>query len=285
MSDDDLRVRLREEMSSVQRPPLAGLVESAVVRGHRAQWLRRLASGLGAVAIGAAVTVFMFGGQLIPDRGGSTAELEKKLKFGAAGRPTGRDGDGTVVPREQFPIVNEPIEDSLFFMPGRALKKTAAPVGVPATAHGLLELLTRQLPAGKTSNYGQVSAGFVRVQLYVQSSRGVGMLRVSLFQATRTECPINGKGTCETWPSGDRVTVLKLPGKCLQATVVEVIHSDGSGVQFDLGTCLDNGRPSPLAVTVEKAIAMGRDKRMNMSMDKRLVADGAKNFPTLRVFR
>src|SRR5687767_9674410 len=131
MSDDDLRARLREEMSAVQRPPLAELVESAVVRGHHVQRRRRLVSGLGVVAIAAAAAVISLGGQWSDQ--GDLSSAEKKDAGVAVTDPNARSGP----PAES--MIRRRSVAGMIFTPGPSLEKTAAPDGVPATPEGLLE--------------------------------------------------------------------------------------------------------------------------------------------------
>lgn len=74
---------------------------------------------------------------------------------------------------------------------------------------------------------------------------------------------------------------------CIQAMMVMVKHTDGSGVQVTVASCLPWDRESNpqgrMALTEEQAIALADDDRLRALIPQRLVDEGAQRFPGLLV--
>jgi hypothetical protein len=178
---------------------------------------------------------------------------------------------------------------------------------VKATPEGLLELLTRTLPPGKTSHYAASAQGLT-VQAYLDAGRGPGVIQLSVgrdgefdSQARadadlRAGCAAKQSKTCRiaddlkvgpvvAEPSGVRYQVVTISDNCIENTMVSVRQPSGTWLRFTLPTCLAwdgrQNKPSPAALTVPQAVRVGSDPRWGATLDPGLVAAGAKHFPHL----
>ena len=115
------------------------------------------------------------------------------------------------------------------------------------------------------------------MQLYLDDGSGPGMVRVAVAgeQPIADEPPRAGTVS---------VTITHMPDNCLQGTVVDAAWPDGTLVQVDVASCLDQAGPPTLpALTDDQAVRVAADPRWGVTMDSRLVAEGAKRFPALPV--
>ncbi|MFD0579874.1 hypothetical protein [Dactylosporangium darangshiense] len=247
--EQDLRARLADELSDAAEPPIGDLVGAALRRGRRLRTLRRLGSG------GAAVAVI-----------GALAAAGALLRPGPV--PVAGPASGGSPP----PVASAD---------GR----------VRATPAGLLQLLLGLLPPGATSGYAADPAQPM-VQVYLDAGAGPGMLRVSVARVAPHEPMFIGQsepgfevhGPTDL-PGGYRVLVLQIEDNCVQRTVVEVRHPDGTQVQVDIASCLawdgEQNRPAPQALSVAQATAVASDPRWGLRIDPAVEAAGAGRFPRL----
>lgn len=195
---------------------------------------------------------------------------------------------------------------------------------VPATAAGVLELLTTLLttvlPTGKTSGYAATTEdGEPFVQLYLDTGSGPGMLRVGVFHGSEdpwttdaeleraaTDCLAQTGAQCAdardttlTTPQatgdGTMYQVQTTPGNCVQHTRVTVLQTKTvlqtnlTLVTVDIASCLawsgTTNPPAPLALTVQQAVQVASSPRWGTTMDKALVDAGAGHFPQLPPLR
>ena len=298
---EELRVRLREEMACHDGMPVAELVAGAVQQGRGARRARRVASrvatlGVMALTVGAAV----LGGRL---NGGSTAPAQQA----AAGHPVTLAVPKSVAPTAPAARITAPKKASADrpkagtrarTMGAAAQADAATPAvsapGVAATTGGVLQLLSEQLDTlGRTGQAGVGSDDPLHVQLYLTTAAGTGMVRVDLHQSEFTPALCLGlvkqptpTVTCTTNAAGDYVVTYDnaYEHNCTETQSVQVIHPDGSEVDFYLATCLGwdgtQNAASPQAITAGQAAAFGADPRWDLSMSPDLVAAGARNFPS-----
>ncbi|MEV4517637.1 hypothetical protein AB0K00_52855 [Dactylosporangium sp. NPDC049525] len=167
---------------------------------------------------------------------------------------------------------------------GRAALGPPAQVGapalaeqlVPATPAGLLALLEELLPEGATSGYAGTDDGQLMVQVYLDTGRGPGMLRVAVGTDN-----LSAKGGGQA----PAVTVTELPDNCVQRTVVQHRRPDGVSVQVNIASCLAwDGTTNPVApqaLTVEQAKAVAADPRWGVMIPRSLVDAGQAQHPDL----
>lgn len=163
----------------------------------------------------------------------------------------------------------------------------------PTTAAAIVYRLTQLLPAGRTSGYA--GSGSLFGQIFLDRGQGTGMLRLDISKDTRIvppKCIASSSPDisqeCRTLPNGAHVTIIRIPGNCIQSLVVDVDHGDGVGVQLNVATCLAwNGHENPPgveALTEAEAIQIAADPSWGVTMDSALVATGAQRFPHLPTF-
>ena len=269
---EELRHRLREELDSRGRPPMVGLVETAVRQGRGRRRARSLLGG-GVAALGVAAAVgLVFAGQAYTAHTGPTSRTTAQTAAPLVAPP--RAAASTVAAR------------------AKRVVPTLAPGRVPATGRGMLELLRQQLPAETvSSHYGVTTDDSRHVEEYLQTPRGEGMIRVDIAPPAgnpATCASFDGEGSCQMLANGDLVLVTALAHNCIGTHSVTVVKPDGSTVQMDLSTCLDwNGvtnPASPPALTVDQAVTLLTDPRWDYAMSPALVDQGAVDFPTLTTF-
>lgn len=285
---DGLRDRLYDEMSSQHRPPSPAVVETAIRRGTHTRRARRTASSLGTLAVvGAAVGVIVLGSQAAPSRTTSTAAGSSSAPArvnaapvvvapptAAAGKPTAKAATPPVAAVKAQPTLGPVV---------------APPAGVHATPAGMVELLTKTLPAGSTSShYGRTTSGDPMIEAYVNAGHGTGMIRLGLWKYWGENAMCIAGDTCYKTAAGDLIDVGALSTNCIQSRFVRVVHPDGNGIDINIASCLEwNGTANvaaPEALTVDQAVALGLDPRWDISMDPALVSAGAARFPTLPTF-
>jgi hypothetical protein len=250
---------MREEFQTIEwaEPPIGDLVGEAVVTGRRMWTAKRLRVG------GAGLAVLVV--------------------TGLAAIPIVR---GTAAPAPAAIVVAAPSTGASSSAPA-AVAEANRVKGTPA---GVLELLTKNLPKGKTSHYaGVVEQGDVTVQTYLDRGDGPGMIRLSVM--TRTMAQLTSKRSVlkkDAWiplGNGTEYQSLNSPGNCIQHTTVYVRHADDTLLQFDLSTCLAwNGTDnvgSPQILTVREAAEVGADPRWGVKIDPALNKQGAATFPHL----
>ena len=249
-----------EEFQTIEwaEPPIGDLVGEAVVKGRRMRTAKRLRVG------GAGLAVLVVTGLAAIPIARSTAETATAPAAIAAAAPS--TGASNSAPA--------------------AVTEANRVKGTPA---GVLELLTENLPKGKTSHYaGVVDQGDVGVQTYLDRGQGPGMIR--LFVMTRTMAQLTSKtsvlkGAWIPLGNGAEYQSLNSPGNCMQHTTVYVRHADDTLLQFDLSTCLAwNGADnvgSPQILTVREAAEVGADPRWGVKIDPALNKQGAATFPHL----
>ena len=245
---------MREEFQTIEwtEPPIGDLVGEAVAEGRRLRTAKRLRVG------GAGLAVLVVAGlAAVPVVRGTAAPAPAAIAV--AGPTTGTSSSAPTAGTEA----------------GR----------VKGTPAGVLQLLTENLPKGRTSHYaGAVDQGDVGVQTYLDRGNGPGMIR--LFVMTRTMAQLTGprsalKGPWIPLGNGAEYQVINNPGNCVQHTMVYVRHADDTLLQFDLATCLAESGPSPQILTVSEAARVGADPRWGVKIDPALNEQGAATFPHL----
>jgi hypothetical protein len=314
---DQLRDRLREEMSGQQRPPVDGLVAGAVDRARHTRRVRRSASGLGTVGVvGLTVLAVTIGSQLTsrpasspsiqagsPAASPAAATPAAVTTTAAAAVTTAAPAPTSAAATSEDPVqavLDIKVKAQKAYAESRRAATAeqpptwaAPPPGVKATTGGILQLLTTQLAAfGPTSHYGVTSDDPNHVQVYVKTSAGLSMVRVSLYKdvmgkaadCTKPPASLGSGPVCSTDAQGD--LVIAWPSTSDES--VSVVHPDGSGVQFDLYTWLawdgTQNKQAPRALTIDQAAKLGADPRWDLSMDPALVTAGATNFPNPPTF-
>ena len=286
---EDLRVRLREEMAGHDGTPISTLVTAAVHGGRREKRLRRVASGAGTLGV-VTVTVLalVVGSQL----SGGSPTAAPSLQAGAPAAAH------TVVTSAAKPKPTAKASASPTTKPAPAPVAAVPPAGVPATAGGVLELLSQQLGSlGTVSHTAVASDDPLHAQIYLETAAGTGMVRVDLQQADFTPALCLGPVkvtptniTCTQDKAGDYVVTYDnaYEDNCTETQSVQVIHPDGSQVTFYLATCLAwdgaQNASSPQIITAAQAAALGADPRWDLSMPASLVAAGATHFPSPATF-
>jgi hypothetical protein len=239
-------------------------VDGAIRDGRRIRRVRRLAlAGAGAAAVlGVVALSIPFGSHTaLPAAGPSLAPLP----LGSGAR---------IVP----PVATVAPTASPFPVPFDGPHATGPVTKV--TAGGMLVLLTKLLPPGKTSHFAVAQGSATHVQLYLDTGKGPGMIRASL-EKDFTDRPV----------AMDRayVTVDHLPENCVQSIVVDAALPDGANVAIQVGTCLawdgKRNKPAPQAITEDEAVKIATDARWGLTMDAELVKAGAKMFPDLPTMR
>jgi hypothetical protein len=285
---DELRVRMHQELADRPRPAFDGVVEAAMSAGRRSRRNRRAVSGLGTTAVvGIAVAVVVASSQAAPGRTTAVASP-------GAGGTTPVAATTTAAPTTTAAVAKPaPVAAVKTAPPGPAVTPAtytaAPPPGVRATTGGMLALLTSQLPAGWTSSsYGAADDSSLMVEANLTNASGTGMVRIALFKDMVSTLGCGVTFVCHTEANGDVVEVSHLADNCIESTSVSVIHTDGSGVEFNIASCLEwNGTAnvaSPQVLTEAEAIALGSDPRWDLSMDPSLVAKGAQDFANLHQF-
>jgi hypothetical protein len=156
------------------------------------------------------------------------------------------------------------------------------------TPAAMLELLTRLLPPGRTSEARKASDNSTFVQIYLDRGQGPGMIRLLMTWGHGTGGPCEPSMTCYPVPGGGTLTVTGITGNCIQEDLVEYSRPDGVFIMLNLASCLmwdgTANRPGPKALTTQEAVDLVMDPRWGQTMPKEIVDSGAARFPNLRDF-
>ncbi|MFG1653358.1 hypothetical protein ACGFIE_25850 [Micromonospora sp. NPDC049275] len=289
----DVRRRFRDDLARHPAPPLGDLVQQSMLQGRRLRRRRRLAQfggggsllamllvvGLAAGPIGVgADDVGQPGGPNVGFPGGSVDIGTPSPAASAGGAPGGigtgtdgehRDGSHRFVPPSPSPTVIDILR--MGPEPGGELLTT--------TPQGALELLTRLLPAGKTSGFASLPSsgagpGMPFVQLYLDRGDGPGMLRLSIYRDRLGGDPAPGT-----------VELTEVPDNCVENQMVTVHHRDGLQVDLMISTCLAwDGKgnvPAPPVLSLKEATEIAANPIWGTRLPTEYVISGAKRFPTL----
>ena len=199
--------------------------------------------------------------------------------------------------------------------PGMLATATAGPQRAPATPAGMVELLTRLLPAAETSGHaGQVGEGRVWAQVYVDRGNGPRLVRISVSQRPEpppTECASDSArpldttnpsappsiqpdpsstgpsdrptpldplvpGLCQRQPDGSYLRRFERPDDCTERTGYDLYRPDGASVRISIAQCT-----LPAAVSDSEAIAIVTDHRWGPFLPADIVTAGDTRFPNL----
>jgi len=260
---EDLRALLRADLSGERPPPLGDLVGAAIRDGRRIRRRRRIRRiGAGLVAIAAAAGSFVLVGD------GGVADRRHP--------PT--EAADVLSPQSVPPVVPVPMSTAeARTLTIRSGTTRADGSREKATSAAMLHLLTQLLPPGRTTHLGVAAQDDLQVQLYLDDGAGPAMVRVGVDKSGTISGETPGGATVS-------VTIRHMPDNCLQGTVVDAAWPDGTLVQVDVASCLDpDGPPTLPALTVDQAVRVAADPRWGVTMDSRLVAEGAKRVPALPV--
>lgn len=280
----------REEMSAERQPPLGGLLEDAVREGRRARRTRRVWIGLGGAGVAAlAVTALV----VVPGGG----------------------------PKQAVVPLKAPVPVLAASSTSTVIKQPAGPKS-PVTDAAVIEQLARLVPAGKTSGYAggpKEDGRYAFGQLYLDSGRGPGMIRVFVYKgglsakacstkldpktvaakeralraATSEEARKRVRAAfaaamaqkrpgCRDLPHGGRAIV-----DLNTATGGEVTVDHGNGVVVDVFTptwLAWNGRTNPpgrVTLTPEQALKIAAFPGWGAKMDSALVRKAASDYRSL----
>ncbi|MDG4830235.1 hypothetical protein O7627_13095 [Solwaraspora sp. WMMD1047] len=176
--------------------------------------------------------------------------------------------------------------------PGRLPDSSSDDALVPASPAGVLELLTRLLPPGQTSEYavaepGGSSGRSIGVQIYLDRGAGPAMIRAWIDQAERpgVDPPCESWQTCYPVPGGGQVAVAEHPDNCVQRRSITLYRADGLVISMNLADCLMwDGRtnpPSRPALDTQEAVDVMLDPRWGMALPADLVDVGNRRFRSL----
>ncbi|GAA2519251.1 hypothetical protein [Winogradskya humida] len=291
---EDLRALMRSELSEERPPPLGDIVAVAMDGGRRIARRRRAAmvgaafAVLGVVAAGTVVSwpagsprtaPGLAAGALPSGAPASVALPSEALPSEAPASvadpsevlPSGGSAGGTPSPNVSYPYrtsVGAVPESKMWDVPLRGKRGTGNQVA--ATDKSVLELLTQLLPKGKVSKLAANSDDGLFAQVYLDTGKGPGMLRVWL-KPLRDTGATPGMVKLETFAAAD--------ANCVQSTVVYASYPAGGHLEMDIATCLDDdGRPAEPALTLDEAVAVMSDARWGTTMDAELVVAGAKRY-------
>ncbi|MBM2616202.1 hypothetical protein JIG36_11605 [Actinoplanes sp. LDG1-06] len=276
---EDLRALMRAELNNERPPPLGDVVGAALRDGRRIKRRRRRAGMAGAGAAGL-IAVVLFGTvaahseprrAVVADPAAAPA-LPSPASPAAMARAAQKVSPGSVPVTVSPPATVAP-ERSLTVHSG--MERAAGP-RKKATTGAMLHLLTQLLPPGRTSHAAVSGNEDPYVQIYLDRGDGPGMIRVVLGQLPEDPRPPRG-GTAT-------VSVLRGENNCVQDTVVVSRWPDGTAVQLDLASCLQDERPGRVVLTDDEATAIAADPRWGLSMDADLVDQGDKRYGGSPVF-
>ncbi|MCX5122067.1 hypothetical protein OG992_33435 [Micromonospora sp. NBC_00362] len=285
----DVRGHLRDDLAQHPAPPLGDLVQQSVVQGRRIRRQRRLAQfGVGGAALAMLLVIGLAAGSLgvgaddVGQPGGANVGLPSGSVDTATPSPADSP-DGTSGGFEQG-SGGDPLQ-SVSPTPSTTVIDTvgigAGPDGelLTATPQGALELLTRLLPRGKTSDYASLESsgagpGMPSVQLYLDRGDGPGMLRFSIYRDRLGGDPAPGT-----------VELTEVPDNCVQTQTVTVHHRAGLQVDLMISTCLawdaKGTVPAPPVLSVKEATEIAANPTWGTKLPAEFVINGAKKFPKL----
>ncbi|WBB98588.1 hypothetical protein O7553_06630 [Solwaraspora sp. WMMA2059] len=320
----EMRRLLEQELAARPAPPIGDLVAESVRLGRQRR--NRRAAGIGiaaALATGAVLLVPAVVGGGLPVPGGAPADVGApgvgqpvapawSVTPGAdlaeatsiepvppaAGEPTVRPGcdvNGssstvTALPAAPTEVANCPVAEVWDL----DIPPVAAGTTAPATAAGAVELLTRLLPAGRTSGYAKVdpagSAGAVAVQLQLDRGDGPLLIRFSVSpdqlseEALAAGCAAGQ--ICYPLAGGGTVIFDDGAGTCLGGRSVRYHRADGTLIRLDLARCGGGparSTPLPTALTGQETLAVVLDPRWGTRLPADLVREGDVRFGELPV--
>jgi hypothetical protein len=246
--EDNFHTRLAAELDNEHEPPLGDLVTNALRQGRRRRTMRRTTYVAGTlVTTGALIAGLVIGGQ--------------------SGRHAPPAAIGAAHP-------------SLLITRSSTSKS-------PVTSAAIVYRLKQLLPPGTTSDYGRAGDIPAFGQLALDRGHGPGILRLHVGTLTGPgRCAPHGDATlsvqCSTLPDGAQLSIMRFADDCNQSLVIDVHHSSGVNVLFDVTTCLaTNGHANPLALSVAEAVAIADDPGWGRTMDSALVAAAQREFPDL----
>ncbi|GAA2569934.1 hypothetical protein GCM10010435_50070 [Winogradskya consettensis] len=286
---EDLRALMRSELGEERPPPLGDIVAVAMDGGRRIARRRRAAmvgaafAVLGVVVAGTVVSwpagsprtaPGLAAGALpseTPQAESLPSETPPSVSEPVEVLPSGGSAGGTPSPEVSFPYrtsVGSVPESKMWDVPLRGERGTGKQVA--ATDKSVLELLTQLLPKGKVSKLAANSDDGLFAQVYLDTGKGPGMLRVWL-KPLRDTSATPGMVKLETFAAAD--------ANCVQSTVVYASYPAGGHLEMDIATCLDDdGKPTEPALTLDEAVAVMSDARWGTTMDAELVVSGAKRY-------
>jgi hypothetical protein len=266
---EDLRARLLADLGNEHPPPVGDLVAVALREGRRLRRKRQKgAFGAGIVLAG----VFAGAAVLVRDDGVAARGEAAAVAAVPAARPPAPTTPADATTARKAPT-GSPGPRTLTVLSGTQRADVKPTKATPAA---MLRLLTVLMPTGRTSHFAVAADDDLRVQLYLDAGAGPAMVRLAVDK-------VPGGGE-----RGDTATVTVTPagGDCLDDTVVRAGWPDGTRVTLDLASCLPEipRLPTPLALTVDQAVAVAADPRWGLSMDAALVAAGDRAYGTLPEF-
>lgn len=260
---------MRSELSEERPPPLGDLIATAMLDGRRVVRRRRYALA----GVSAAVVGILVAGAAVawPSTG---PVVQPAAPAASSAKPTAAS------PETVEPSVLAPYPSS---SPGQIepsappLKQWSVPLHgkratgelVRASPKALLELLTQLLPKGKVTNLAANDDNGLFAQVYLDSGKGPGMLRLWLKPSAGDDIR----------PGTATFATFQLADDCGRSTVVSASYADGGHLAMDLATCLNSkDKLAPPALTVDEAVKIMSDARWGYLMDADLVAAADKRF-------
>lgn len=251
--EENFHTRLAAELDNEHEPPLGDLVTNALRQGRRRRTMRRTTYVAGTLmTTGALIAGLVISGQ--------------------SGRHAPPAAIGAAHPSLSISNASTP--------------QSPAPQS-PVTSAAIVFRLKQILPSGTTSDYGRAGNGTAFGQIALDRGHGPGMMRLHVGTLSIPyHCVTSGDATlsvrCSTLPDGAKLALIRFSDDCNQSLVIELYHSNGVNVLFDVTTCLTtNGRANPLALTVPEAVAIADDPSWGRTMDAALVAAAQREFPDL----
>jgi hypothetical protein len=272
---EDLRALMRSELSEERPPPLGDLIVTAMRDGRRITRRRRFvvagaSAAVLAVVAGGAVAGWQAGGAgpqpALPAANGTTSEPTGTAK---APTPAKAEPTQTEAPTASATTQTASPETGPDVRTVRLRGTHTTGEQAAATPQAVLELLTQLLPEGKVSKLAADDNDGLFAQVYLDTGKGPGMLRVWLkpYQSKTLQ------------PGTAKIEIDGLPDNCVQSTIVNASYSTGGHLEMNIATCLgSDSKPAAQPLTVDQAVDIMSDARWGTRMDARLVTLGAKRF-------
>ncbi|WP_067499311.1 hypothetical protein [Actinoplanes sp. TFC3] len=281
---EDLRALMRSELSEERPPPLGDLIATAMLDGRRIARRRRYAmAGVSAAVVG----VLLAGAAVAWPSGDTQVQPAAPAASPASPAPLSRPPSPSASP-SSIPASSEPSEfdptvvdpsisaDSSDFSGLRAKTWTVRANGqhdsgkvARATPQAVLELLTQLLPKGKLTNVAANADDGLFAQVYLDTGKGPGMIRVWLK-------PYEGR---DLKPGTVAFEAFPVEGNCVQSTVIGASYATGGHLEMNIATCLGSDeKPARPALSLDEAVTVLSDARWGSSMDAELVDSGNKRF-------
>ncbi|MFI9269666.1 hypothetical protein ACIGXM_02905 [Kitasatospora sp. NPDC052896] len=268
---DGFRTALDDELLALTPPPLGDVVGAAAQRGRRIRRLRVISTAAASVVALATLTALLTG-PLDP--------ATRSRELGAAAGPSVVAGQPSPAPTPT-PTPTPTPSDTPTASPSAS---QAGPVAAAdATGAAVLQAVLNLLPKGVTPSHLAANDASVNgneitetgAQVYLTSAAGTGMIRVDVGKGDGGDLCARG-ATCYRDSRGQQVSVLTLPGNCVQSLVVTVEHSDHSVVMISVASCLawdgSANRPGVPALTADQATAIAGDPTLTAMMPAEYIA-------------